>query len=80
MNLLSNGEVADAVVPYINQVVALLSEPACQIIKPIVIDYNLIECLPSGRVFNISKSVLNTWVKYLIRRNFGADLIWAGQK
>ena len=63
MNLLSNGEVADAVVPYINQVVALLSEPACRIIEPIVIDFNLIECLPSGTVFNIWKSVLNTWVK-----------------
>ena len=55
MNLLSNGEVADAVVPYVTQVVELLSEPACRIIKPIVIDFNLIECLPSGTVFNLSK-------------------------
>ena len=43
LNLLGNVEVADLIAPHVTQLSALLSEPACRLIKPIEIDYNFIE-------------------------------------
>ena len=43
LNLLGNVEVADLIAPYMTQLTTLLSEPACRPIKPIEIDYNIIE-------------------------------------
>ena len=34
---------ADLIAPHVTQLSALLSEPACRLIKPIEIDYNFIE-------------------------------------
>ena len=54
---LSNSEVANVLTPYITTVTSLLSNPACRLIKPITINYNLIEVLPPGTCFHIvSKS------------------------
>ena len=44
---------ANHVTNHINQLVALLSDPDCALIKPITIDYNYIECLPEGVCFDI---------------------------
>ena len=43
LNLLGNVEVADLIAPHVTQLSALLSEPACRLIKLIEIDYNFIE-------------------------------------
>ena len=43
LNLLGNVEVADLIAPHVTQLSALLSEPACRLIKPIEINYNFIE-------------------------------------
>ena len=41
LNLLGNVEVADLIAPHVAQLTTMLSEPACRLIKPIEIDYNL---------------------------------------
>ena len=43
LNLLRTVEVADSIAPHVTHSTALLSEPACRLIKPIEIDYNFIE-------------------------------------
>ena len=48
-------EIADVIACHISQITALLSEPACRIIKPIVIDFNFIEVKPAGCCFNIAE-------------------------
>ena len=52
---LSNVEIANALVHYQNQVTTLLSDPSCRLIKPLIIDYNLIEVLPSKTCFHIAR-------------------------
>lgn len=51
---LANDEIANCLSTHINQVTALLSNPACRLITPLEIDFNLIEVLPKGTCFNIS--------------------------
>jgi len=51
---LSNPEVADVLAPSFSAVSKLLSQPACRLIKPIQIDYNVIEVLPAGTCFHIA--------------------------
>lgn len=54
MASLSNPQIADAVAQHIEQINKLLSDPACKMIKPLVIDYNYIEVLPKGTCFDIA--------------------------
>lgn len=51
---LGNKDVAPYVAPRKEQVTSLLADPSCRLIKPIVIDYNLIEVLPPGTCFHIA--------------------------
>ena len=51
---LANDEIANSLVCHINQVTSLLSSPACRLIRPLEIDYNLIEVLPKGVCFHIA--------------------------
>lgn len=51
---LANNEVADVLTPHISAVTHLLSQPSCRLIKPIIIDHNIIEVLPSGTCFHIA--------------------------
>lgn len=53
MGLLSDVQVADVLVPHINQILSLLSDPDCGMVNQLVIDYNFIECQPLGYCFNI---------------------------
>ena len=55
LKLLGNVDIADVLLPYYTQIATLLSEPACRLVKPLEIDYNLIEVLPKGTIFNIKK-------------------------
>ena len=52
---MGNVEHADVLAPCWQQLVALLSETSCRLIKPIIIDHNYIEVLPSGTCFNLFK-------------------------
>ena len=54
LNMLGNTEVADIILPYVQMITGLLSEPACRLIEPISMDMNLIEVLPAGVCFNIN--------------------------
>ena len=60
LSKLYNAEVADVVVPYVTNITALLSEPACRLIQPIKLDLDLIEVLPSGTCFVISEKTFTT--------------------
>ncbi|XP_066933575.1 uncharacterized protein [Clytia hemisphaerica] len=51
--VLGNSEMADQIVQHVTQIINLLSESACRIIKPLQIDYNFIEVTPYGTCFNI---------------------------
>lgn len=55
MGLLSDVKVADVLVPHIKQIIDLLSDPECGMVKQLVIDFNFIECQPFGYCFNIEK-------------------------
>lgn len=57
MHILGNVEVADQIATYVGQLTNLLSEKSCQLIKPIVIDTNYIECLPEGMCFSIPERI-----------------------
>ena len=47
-------EVANAVADRTEKISALLSNSSCRLIKPIEIDFNLIEVLPKGTCFHIA--------------------------
>lgn len=53
MNLLGNMEIAEEIISFVPLIITMLAEPSCRLIKPIAIDYNFVECLPSGTCFNI---------------------------
>jgi hypothetical protein len=53
--LLADIDVADVLVPYIGQILNLLSEPSCGMVKQLTIDYDYIECQPYAFCFHISK-------------------------
>ena len=55
LNMLGSMEIADVIACHISQLTTLLSEPACRIIKPIVVDFNFIEVKPAGYCFNIAE-------------------------
>lgn len=54
MRSLSNPEIADSLAQCINSVTSLLSNSSCRMIKPLIIDYNLIEVLPTKTCFHIT--------------------------
>ena len=47
LKTLANEEISEVLTPQIYQVIQLLSEPSCRLIKPIKILYNFVEVLPS---------------------------------
>ena len=49
---LRNWEVANVLISHVNQISSLLSNPKSGLIKPLKIDYNLIEVLPAGTCFH----------------------------
>ena len=53
--ILANMEVANMIAPVWGSLNQLLTDPDCQLIRQIKIDYNFIEVLPRGRCFNIEK-------------------------
>ena len=53
LNLLKNVEVADLIASHLKQLLTLLSEPACRLIKTIEIDHNFIE-LEEQYLFDIA--------------------------
>jgi hypothetical protein len=52
--ILGNREVAESISSHTSTLISLLSNPACRLIKPIDIDYNFIEVLPAGTLFDIA--------------------------
>ena len=54
-SILGNKEVAEAIASQTSTLVSLLSVPACQLIAPIKMDFDFIEVLPYGTLFQISK-------------------------
>lgn len=52
---LANSEMANVLTPVLSKVTSLLENPFCRIIKPITIIHNIIEVLPAGTCFVISK-------------------------
>jgi len=52
---LRDPEVADVLTPHIGSITALLSEPACGLLTPLKIDYDVIEVKPEGFCFHISE-------------------------
>ena len=55
MQVVESREVADVILPCINQLVNVLSDPDCRLIKSIRIDHNFIEVLPRGMCFDIER-------------------------
>lgn len=53
MHILGDTAIADVVVPCVDKVCKLLSEPSCHIIQQMRIDYDYIEVHPKGWFFNI---------------------------
>ena len=56
--ILGNREVAESLSSHTSTLISLLSNPACRLIKPIEIDYNYIEVLPTGTLFDIAGEVI----------------------
>lgn len=52
--ILGNREVAESISSHTSTLISLFSNPACRLIKPIEIDYNYIEVLPAGTLFDIA--------------------------
>ena len=52
---MADSMVLNAISNHLSTLITLLSNPSCRIIKPIKIDFNLIEVQPKGVVFVISK-------------------------
>ena len=53
MAVLGNRSIADAIASNVSVLVSLLSNPACQLIPQLVVDYNFIEVEPYGTCFDI---------------------------
>ena len=53
MRVIASVELANVIVPVRREVENLLADPACQMIKAIVVDYNFIEVQPPGCCFDI---------------------------
>ena len=58
--ILGNAEVAEAIAAQTATLIGLLSVPACHLIKPITVDYNFIEVLPAGTLFDIERMTFTT--------------------
>ena len=69
LSLLGNPEMREILLPFITQLTSLLSEPACRLIEPIRMNFNLIEVLPSGMCFNICQK---RFEDYSNKQNFGS--------
>lgn len=54
LTIVGNPEIADQIATYVNPIANLLEEPACRLLKPIEIDFNYIEVLPEGTLFDIA--------------------------
>ena len=67
--ILGNAEVAEAIAAHTATLIRLLSVPACHLIKPITVDYNFIEVLPAGTLFDIERKTFTT-DSSLLRGNF----------
>ena len=52
---LANSDICNVLTPYVNKVTALLEKPACRAIKPIKVVHDVVEVLPAGTLFVISK-------------------------
>ena len=63
MRSLQNSKIANVLAQHVNNVISLLSNPACRLIKPIMIDYNLIEVQPRGTCFHIAGKFFKKHVK-----------------
>lgn len=55
LKTLGNPEVAEQIHNYVPQLTTFLSEKSCRLIEPILLDFNFIECQPTGYCFNISE-------------------------
>jgi len=83
MNSLADAELANVLVPHISAIENLLSNPSCRLIKPIVIDHNLIEVLPPNTCFKISlkkfiqieEMPLNTSPRAFVRYTYQEDRV-----
>ena len=49
-----NPEIGDQIATYDNPISNLLEGPACRLLKPIDIDFNHVEVLPEGNLFDIA--------------------------
>jgi len=58
MHAIGGLELTNIIVPHFSTVESLLSNPACRLIKPLKINYNLIEVLPAGTCFRISQKAI----------------------
>ena len=54
LTIVGNPEIADQIANYVNPISNLLEEPACRLLKPLDIDFNYIEVLPEGTLFDIA--------------------------
>ena len=53
LHSLKDEDLRESIILHVSSLTNLLSKPACKVITPIEIDYNLIECLPQGYCFDI---------------------------
>ena len=53
--VVKNAHIANVIIPVFCTLSNLLSNPHCQLIPQLVIDYNYVEVLPRGRCFNIQR-------------------------
>ena len=58
LSIMSNGEITNGMLPYYRDISNVLSEPACRLIEPIVIDYNFIEVESLGTCFDIENKCI----------------------
>ena len=59
-SILGNEEVAESIASHTATLISLLSVPTCRLIKPIELDFNFIEVLPHGTLFDIEKKTFIT--------------------
>ena len=57
---MGNVEHADVLARCWQQLIVFLSETSCQLIRPIITDYNYIKVMRSGTSFNIFKKIFKT--------------------
>ena len=73
--VLGNKEIANAIAGQISNIIALLSVPSCRLLKPLEMNFNYIEVLPYGTVFNIEKKCFELDPEDLKGRNASIFLI-----